>query len=161
GTLFAFILVALGIIVLRRKDPDRPRPFRTPWVPFLPLVSIGFCIYLILSLPLLTKLRFVAWLVVGGLIYFLYSVRHRRVGRVGVRTLAYFLVSTALSAGIGLALVNAFQPGAGLPPDVREQLMTTYRAQAQGLQAAGTTHFGVDTFVSMVPRNPIQAAAGM
>ena len=85
----------------------------------------------------------------------------RRVGRVGSRTLAYFLISTALSAGIGLALVNVFQPGAGLPPEVREQLMTTYRAQAQGLQAAGTTHFGVDTFVNMVPRNPIQAAAGM
>src|SRR2546426_6681657 len=49
---------------LRRKDPDRPRPFRTPWVPFLPIVSIGFCVYLILSLPLLTKLRFVAWLAV-------------------------------------------------------------------------------------------------
>ncbi len=85
----------------------------------------------------------------------------RKVGRVGSRTLAYFLISTALSAGIGLALVNVFQPGAGLPPEVREQLMTTYRAQAQGLQAAGTTHFGVDTFVNMVPRNPIQAAAGM
>ncbi len=84
GTLFAFMLVALGIIVLRRKDPDRPRPFRTPWVPFLPLVSIGFCVYLILSLPLLTKLRFVAWLAVGGLIYFLYSVRHSRVRRLGL-----------------------------------------------------------------------------
>jgi len=84
GTLFAFMLVALGIIVLRRKDPDRPRPFRTPWVPFLPIVSIGFCVYLILSLPLLTKLRFVAWLAVGGLIYFLYSVRHSRVRRLGL-----------------------------------------------------------------------------
>src|SRR5947199_2198950 len=69
GTLFAFMLVALGIIVLRRKDPDRPRPFRTRWVPFLPIVSIGLCVYLILSLPLLTKLRFVALLAVGGLIY--------------------------------------------------------------------------------------------
>jgi APA family basic amino acid/polyamine antiporter len=84
GTLFAFILVALGIIVLRRKDPDRPRPFRTPWVPVLPLVSIGFCLYLILSLPLLTKLRFVAWLALGALIYFLYSVRHSRVRRLGL-----------------------------------------------------------------------------
>src|SRR2546426_863786 len=84
-----------------------------------------------------------------------------RVGRVGIRTLVYFLLSTALSAAIGLGLVNLFQPGAGLPADVREQLMTTYRAQAQGLQAAGTTHFGIDTFVNMVPRNPIQAAAGM
>src|SRR5256712_4775140 len=85
----------------------------------------------------------------------------RKVGRVGIRTLVYFLLSTALSAAIGLVLVNLFPPGAGLPSEVREQLMTTYRAQAQGLQAAGTTHFGIDTFVNMVPRNPIQAAAGM
>ena len=85
----------------------------------------------------------------------------RKVGRVGIRTLLYFLVSTALSAAIGLALVNWFRPGAGLAPEVREQLMATYRTQAQGLQAAGTTHFGIDTFVNMVPRNPIQAAAGM
>src|SRR5881628_1846875 len=84
GTLFAFILVALGIIVLRRKDPTRPRPFRTPWVPFLPLLSIAFCLYLIVSLPLLTKLRFVGWLAVGALIYFLYGVRHSRVRRLGL-----------------------------------------------------------------------------
>jgi len=83
GTLFAFILVALGIIVLRRTDPNRPRPFRTPWVPLLPIVSILFCIYLIVSLPTLTKLRFVAWLVAGAVIYFLYSVRHSRVRREG------------------------------------------------------------------------------
>ncbi|HTR20343.1 MAG TPA: amino acid permease [Gemmatimonadales bacterium] len=79
GTLFAFILVALGIIVLRRVDPHRPRPFRTPWVPWLPLLSIGFCIYLILNLPLLTQLRFVVWMALGAGIYFLYSVRHSRV----------------------------------------------------------------------------------
>jgi len=85
----------------------------------------------------------------------------RRVGRVGARTLIYFLLSTALSAAIGLVLVNWFRPGVGLAPEVREQLMTTYRAQAQGLQAAGTTHFGINTFVNMVPRNPIQAAASM
>jgi len=85
----------------------------------------------------------------------------RKVGRVGIRTLVYFLLSTALSAAIGLVLVNAFQPGAGLAPEVREQLMATYRSQAQGLQAAGSTRFGVETFVNMVPRNPIQAAAGM
>ncbi|OLC41703.1 MAG: amino acid permease [Gemmatimonadetes bacterium 13_1_40CM_4_65_7] len=83
GTLFAFILVALGIIVLRRTDPKRPRPFRTPWVPFLPIVSILFCVYLIVSLPTLTKVRFVAWLVAGAVIYFLYSVRHSRVRREG------------------------------------------------------------------------------
>jgi len=85
----------------------------------------------------------------------------RKVGRVGTRTLAYFLLSTALSAAIGLVLVNVFRPGVGLSPHVRAQLMETYGAQAAGLQAAGTTHFGIDMFVNMVPRNPIQAAAGM
>jgi len=79
GTLFAFVLVALGIIVLRRREPDRPRPFRTPWVPVLPLLSIGFCVYLMVSLPLLTWLRFAIWMAIGSSIYFLYSVRHSRV----------------------------------------------------------------------------------
>jgi len=83
GTLFAFILVALGIIVLRRRDPLRPRPFRTPWVPVLPIVSILFCLYLIASLPPLTWLRFVLWMAIGAAIYFLYSIRHSRVRREG------------------------------------------------------------------------------
>jgi basic amino acid/polyamine antiporter, APA family len=81
GTLFAFILVALGIIVLRRRDPDRPRPFRTPWVPFLPLVSALFCLYLMINLPLLTWLRFGLWMLIGVSIYRLYGVRHSRVRR--------------------------------------------------------------------------------
>ncbi len=85
----------------------------------------------------------------------------RKVGRVGARTIAYFLLSTALSALVGLALVNIVRPGDGLAPGVREQLMATYGAQAEGMQAAGTTTFGVDMFVHIVPRNPIQAAAGM
>ena len=79
GTLFAFILVAVGIIVLRRAEPDRPRPFRTPFVPLLPILSIAFCAYLIYYLPLLTKLRFVIWMVVGGAIYFFYGMQHSRV----------------------------------------------------------------------------------
>jgi APA family basic amino acid/polyamine antiporter len=79
GTLFAFVLVALGIIVLRRREPERPRPFRTPWVPVLPIVSVAFCVYLMVNLPLLTWLRFVLWMGIGALIYFLYGVRHSRV----------------------------------------------------------------------------------
>ncbi|MGH7671650.1 MAG: dicarboxylate/amino acid:cation symporter [Gemmatimonadales bacterium] len=85
----------------------------------------------------------------------------RKVGRVGGRALAYFLLSTALSAIVGLTLVNVVRPGDGLSAAVREQLMTTYRAQAEGMQAAGTTRFGIDMFVNIVPRNPMQAAAGM
>jgi len=85
----------------------------------------------------------------------------RKVGRVGGRTMGYFLLSTVLSALLGLALVNLVRPGDGLSPAVRDQLMATYGAQAEGMQAAGTTKFGIDMFVNIVPRNPIQAAAGM
>src|SRR5213078_4478354 len=84
GTLFAFVLVALGIVVLRRREPDRPRPFRTPWVPVLPLVSAAFCVYLMVNLPLLTWLRFGLWMAIGAAIYFLYGVRHSRVRRLGL-----------------------------------------------------------------------------
>ncbi|MGH9397412.1 MAG: amino acid permease [Terriglobia bacterium] len=76
GTLFAFILVALGVLVLRRKQPDRRRGFRVPWVPVLPIVSILFCLLLMVSLPVETWLRFVIWLAIGLVIYFTYS-RHR------------------------------------------------------------------------------------
>jgi DAACS family dicarboxylate/amino acid:cation (Na+ or H+) symporter len=85
----------------------------------------------------------------------------RKIGRVGARTIAYFLVSTAIAATIGLILVNVVRPGDGLDAGIREQLMTTYRSQAEGLQAGGGGKFGVDMFVNIVPRNPIQAAASL
>ena len=85
GTLFAFILVALGIIILRRREPDRPRPFKTPWVPVLPLISVAFCLYLMLNLPGLTWLRFGLWMLIGGTIYLLYGARHSRVRSLGMR----------------------------------------------------------------------------
>jgi DAACS family dicarboxylate/amino acid:cation (Na+ or H+) symporter len=85
----------------------------------------------------------------------------RKVGRVGGKAIGYFLISTALSATIGLILVNAVQPGAGMDPTVRQQLFETYRGQAQGMQAGGASAFGVGMFVNMVPRNPVQAAANM
>jgi APA family basic amino acid/polyamine antiporter len=73
GTLFAFVVVSVGVILLRRSQPDHPRAFRVPWVPFLPLLSILCCLLLMLSLPLETWIRFVAWLAVGLVIYFAYS----------------------------------------------------------------------------------------
>ncbi|HTL78910.1 MAG TPA: amino acid permease [Candidatus Babeliales bacterium] len=78
GTLFAFILVCLGVTVLRRTDPDRPRPFRVPMNPVFPILGVIFCLVLMLSLPLETWLRFFGWLAIGLLIYFLYSVRHSK-----------------------------------------------------------------------------------
>ncbi|HUJ49911.1 MAG TPA: amino acid permease [Bryobacteraceae bacterium] len=73
GTLFAFILVSAGVIVLRRKQPERPRGFRVPLVPLLPGISIVCCLVLMLSLPLETWIRFFAWLIIGLAIYFSYS----------------------------------------------------------------------------------------
>ncbi len=76
GTLFAFVLVAIGVLILRRTNPDRPRPFRTPLVPWVPLLAVVMCGYLMLQLPWVTWIRFVVWLAVGMAIYFMYGVRH-------------------------------------------------------------------------------------
>jgi APA family basic amino acid/polyamine antiporter len=73
GTLFAFVVVSVGVILLRRSQPDHKRSFRVPWVPFLPLLSIFCCLLLMLSLPLETWIRFFVWLAVGLVIYFAYS----------------------------------------------------------------------------------------
>jgi basic amino acid/polyamine antiporter, APA family len=76
GTLFAFVLVALGILVLRRIDPDRHRPFRTPWVPLVPLLAVGSCLLLMMGLPIETWIRFAVWLIIGAVIYFSYGRKH-------------------------------------------------------------------------------------
>ena len=81
GTLFAFILVCIGVAVLRRTDATRLRPFRVPLVPVFPIIGVMLCLALMLSLPVLTWIRFLVWLVIGLLIYFLYSVRHSKLRR--------------------------------------------------------------------------------
>ncbi len=70
GTLFAFALVSAGVIVLRKKQPDRPRSFRVPMVPLFPLISIACCVVLMMGLPLRTWIRFFLWLFIGFAIYF-------------------------------------------------------------------------------------------
>ncbi len=76
GTLFAFVLVAVAVLILRYREPDRPRSFRTPLGPVFPVLSIIFCIVLMMGLEIMTWMAFFAWLIIGLLIYFLYS-RHR------------------------------------------------------------------------------------
>ncbi len=78
GTLFAFVLVAAGVLVLRRTEPNRARPFRTPWVPWVPLAAIFSCGYLMLELPAITWWRFVLWLAAGLVVYVFYGRVHSR-----------------------------------------------------------------------------------
>ncbi|MFI9719992.1 amino acid permease [Streptomyces sp. NPDC052396] len=85
GTLFAFIVVALGVVILRRTRPDLPRAFRTPFVPVVPVLSVLASLWLMLNLPAETWLRFAVWMVIGVLVYFLYGRRHSRVGATDLR----------------------------------------------------------------------------
>jgi len=78
GTLFAFVLVAIGILVLRKIDPDRRRPFKTPLVPWVPLAAVASCLFLMMKLPWVTWIRFVLWLAIGLTLYFAYGIRHSR-----------------------------------------------------------------------------------
>jgi APA family basic amino acid/polyamine antiporter len=79
GTLFAFVLVNVGVIILRRTKPDMKRPFKTPFSPVFPIIGILLCGYLVAQLPWETWLRFVVWLAIGLAIYFGYSRKHSRV----------------------------------------------------------------------------------
>jgi basic amino acid/polyamine antiporter, APA family len=76
GTLFAFVLVSIGVIVLRYREPERRRGFRVPFGPVIPTLSVIFCFLLMAGLPIITWFRFLIWLVIGLVIYFFYS-RHR------------------------------------------------------------------------------------
>jgi len=78
GTLFAFVIVSAGVLILHYKEPNRVRPFKTPLMPFTPLIAIGACVFLMIQLPLVTWVRFAAWLAVGLVLYFLYGFRHSR-----------------------------------------------------------------------------------
>jgi APA family basic amino acid/polyamine antiporter len=81
GTLLAFVIVCAGVWFLRVKEPERPRPFRTPLVPLVPILGILVCFAMMASLPLDTWLRLIIWLVIGLVIYFLYGRHHSLIQR--------------------------------------------------------------------------------
>ncbi|TDA68704.1 MAG: amino acid permease [Clostridia bacterium] len=119
GTLTAFVLVSLGVIVLRHTQPALPRPFKVPFFPVVPLLSAAASVYLILNLPRLTWLRFVIWLAVGMVLYFSYGSRHSR-----------------LAGGEGVSLPNVW-----LPAPARKELSSEEPGPAQtGLTSADNDH---------------------
>lgn len=81
GTLAAFITVCIGVIVLRHTSPNLVRPFRTPLSPYTPALGIFACLYLIISLPMITILRFIIWMIIGLFIYFFYSRKRSTLNR--------------------------------------------------------------------------------
>lgn len=106
GTLFAFVVVAAGVLVLRRTRPDLPRAFRTPLVPALPIVSILASVYLMLNLPGETWWRFIVWMAIGFVVYFTYSRRNSRL------RLAQDPAYAAAEAGVGAsAVAEPHEPG--------------------------------------------------
>jgi APA family basic amino acid/polyamine antiporter len=76
GTLFAFALVAGGVLILRYREPDRPRAFRAPGGPLAPVVTILTCLLLMAGLPITNWIRFFVWLIIGLFVYYFYGRRH-------------------------------------------------------------------------------------
>jgi APA family basic amino acid/polyamine antiporter len=78
GTLLAFAIVCVSIVVLRKTRPDLERPFRTPWVPVIPVLGALICIVQMAALPMDTWLRLILWMALGFVIYFTYGIRHSK-----------------------------------------------------------------------------------
>ncbi|TDD77954.1 amino acid permease [Actinomadura darangshiensis] len=83
GTLFAFLVVSLAVLILRRTRPDLPRSFRTPWVPVIPILSVLACLFVMINLPIETWLRFIVWMIVGTVVYAAYGYRNSRLRQRG------------------------------------------------------------------------------
>ena len=78
GTLLAFVIVSVGIILLRKKEPEAQRGFRTPLVPLVPILGAVICLAQMFALPLDTWIRLIGWMVLGMIIYFTYGVKHSK-----------------------------------------------------------------------------------
>ena len=85
GTLFAFVLVCIGVWVMRKKNPDQPRPFRAPLVPLVPILGSIFCLAMIISVDPTSKMAAGSWMIIGLAVYFLYARRHSNLGEPSLR----------------------------------------------------------------------------
>jgi APA family basic amino acid/polyamine antiporter len=116
GTLFAFIIVCLGIWVMRKKMPDAPRAFKTPWVPVVPILGIGICLFMMVFLPFDTWIRLILWMILGHDIYVFYGSRH---SKLGVKNAPRMLSGIGLGIALILAIfVIAHQSQVGWDKDV-------------------------------------------
>jgi APA family basic amino acid/polyamine antiporter len=100
GTLFAFILVCVGVLIMRKKMPEAPRAFRTPLVPFVPIMGIIVCLFMMVFLPLDTWIRLIVWMMIGFDLYLFYGMKHSKLNIGKFSANSYKTV-----AGSGLAMV--------------------------------------------------------
>ncbi|MBU7569423.1 MAG: amino acid permease [Flavobacterium sp.] len=102
GTLFAFILVCIGVLIMRKKMPDAPRAFRTPLVPFVPIAGVLVCLFMMVFLPLDTWIRLIVWMMIGFDLYLFYGMKHSILNKGN-----FNLDSFKVVAGSGLGMVVA------------------------------------------------------
>jgi APA family basic amino acid/polyamine antiporter len=117
GTLFAFILVCIGVVVLRKAQPDLPRAFKTPWVPVIPILGVFTCLFMMVFLPADTWIRLIVWMLIGLDVYLFYGVKFSLLGpgvfnRIGVSIVSK--VGLLLSVGlVGIAYIHKTSLEAG------------------------------------------------
>lgn len=95
GTLFAFILVCIGVLIMRKKMPDAPRAFRTPLVPLVPILGVVTCLFMMVFLPLDTWVRLIVWMLIGLDVYAFYGMKHSKLNGNKVTQQSYRTVSVA------------------------------------------------------------------
>lgn len=100
GTLFAFILVCIGIIIMRNKMPEAPRAFRTPLVPLVPILGVVTCLFMMVFLPLDTWIRLIVWMMIGFDVYLMYGMKNSKLNKDGFTNKSYRTVSF-----VGLSMV--------------------------------------------------------
>ena len=98
GTLLAFIIVSAGILVMRKKMPDAPRAFRTPGVPYVPVLGIAVCLFMMVYLPFDTWIRLILWMLIGHNIYVFYGSKHSKLGAKKDRSMLYLI-------GLGISML--------------------------------------------------------
>ncbi|MFE3847881.1 amino acid permease [Flavobacterium sp. LB3P45] len=104
GTLFAFILVCIGVLIMRKKMPEAPRAFRTPFVPFVPIAGVLVCLFMMVFLPLDTWIRLIVWMMIGFDLYLFYGMKHSILNKGNFGLNSYKTVS-AIGLGMVLTLI--------------------------------------------------------